>query len=640
VSAPTAEVVVGPLNDQQATAILQEALNHGMMQGAIPTDEAQRLDYAQQLVAQAKLAFTSGNQGAAVMAVLFIAEVDMNPQVPQAAAPAPVAPVAPVAPPQMAAPPIAAPPVVAPLASSFDVTTLGDETIEGMIATLNSPDYAGNPNVQAELSTLEGELARRRGGQPQNVQAPAASSQQVAPPAQAPAPVQPPQPPVAAPPAAPPAPVGAVPPGFPVAPAAGGDGSLGSPPAVANAPALPDPNAAQSLPQAPAAVDEGQPDQEAAERAQLESGLTLAVLRAHNIDPAIVPTLSLDTLRMVSANPGGPMAADTTPTGPPAAPPVGDEREALIAEITGGMLKAWGSGRKEIPSTGDNELKLMIAYPDGNCSMEQLTAARLADGSSSTALPVPLRQAAAPVAPPMPPPGTPGAPLPPPAQQAFAPPAAPEQPVAPPAPAPVAVPQPPAPPLAPPMVQAPAPPLQPLVAPPVAVAPPMAPPAGTPPLPVSSGQDRAMAIVQQENMPIPPEIDGDPPQLPNDLSKVSDQELHSYHARFHACEVRMNWVISQFEDEVGDVKKLLRNRRREVALSIGTVDENNKKLTKDAKEALVEQDAYVQQYLGQLDEAEKTLGKLKVLRDGYHQDVSTCSRQWSMRSLEAEKTPR
>lgn len=148
-----------------------------------------------------------------------------------------------------------------------------------------------------------------------------------------------------------------------------------------------------------------------------------------------------------------------------------------------------------------------------------------------------------------------------------------------------------------------------------------------------------MAIISAENMPIPPEIEGDPPRLPNDLSKAGDQELFSYHARFHACEVRMNWVISQQEDALGDAQKLLRNRRREVLLQIpATVD--GKKVTKEIKEAMAEDDAEVQQYRSQVEEIEEMIGKLRVLRDGYHQDVSTCSRQWSMRSGEADKQPR
>lgn len=639
----TQNVTVPPLNSTQALAILEEAKNRGMMEGSIPTDEAFRQQYASQLVAHAMLAFENGNQDEAVMAVLFNAEVDMSPSIP---VPPPQAPVAAPPPGPAAAPPPGAPPAapspVAPQASSFDLSTMSDDTITGMITALEQPQYESQPNVQQELATLKEEQARRAAGGGQVAQA--AQPQAVAPPAQAPAPTAPPAPPVAAaaPPAPPTAPQTPVPPGPPLAPPEGGAPPAPAAPPAADAPAAPGPQAPQPAVEGDLAA--ATPEQEAAEKAQLEGQLNLAQLQAWGVDPAAVPTLSLDTLRGIVANPGGPVATDTAASPSPESVPVNAQREALIAQITGPILKAYGRGRKEIADIGEQELALMVSLPEGNVTMEQLMGARQADGVSSSVLPPALRQPAAPPAPLAPPPGTPGAPPPAPvapappapsaAPSAFAP-AAPEQPqaAAPPPP-------PPAPPTAPPAApQAPAAPVAPAPVQVAPVQPQMAPPAGAPPIPVGDGNERAMQIISQENMPIPPEIEGDPPRLPNDLSKVSDQELQSFHARFHACESRANWVISQFDDEIGGVKKLLRDRRREVAGSIGTVDSEGKKLTKDAKEVLIESDVGVQQYVHQLEEIEKTVGKLKVLRDNYHQDVSTCSRQWSMRSGEADKQP-
>lgn len=627
----TGGVIVPPLNDQQATAILQEALNRGMMQGAIPGDEATRLSYAQQLVSSAKLAADSGNQSENVMAVLFIAEVDQAPPAVQPAA-------APPATPPTAAPPVAAAPAAPPMApppgapavpapqpqaqpqGSFDLATIGEDSLAKMIQTLESPEYAGKPNVEQELARLRGERERRAGGQP-SAQAP--QPQAVAPPAQAPpAAAMPavapgPETPVSA--ATPPLPAPPTPgAGFPapVAPAADAGGNAGA--------QAPQPGGEGQLPVAEASQEDG-------ERAALEAQLTIASLRAHGVDPSQVPTLSLDQIRTIAENPGGPVATTTTPTEATPGEQQTSEREQLLAQITGSILKAWGQGRASLATIGDHELMLMIEHPNADVTLEQIMAVRGADGTQDTItqLPKSVRdaQAAAPTQPSaapsvaQPPPAqmqppAPSAFAPPPADQAAAPPAPAS---APPAPAPIQT-------LPPPAATAPVAPAA------------ITPPAGAPAAPVASATDRAMQIIQQENMPIPPEIDGDPPRLPNDISQTSDGELRSYHARFHACEVRMNWVISGFDDEIGDVKKLLRNRRREVALTVKS--EDGKRLTKDAKEALVEADEGVQGYLHQLEEIEKTIGKLKVLRDGYHQDVSTCSRQWSMRYGEMEKMPR
>lgn len=632
------------LNDAQATDILQKAINAGSSEGGLPTDEATRIQYAVQFAAQCKTAFDAGNREQKVIDTLVAAGIPMEPP---AGTAAPMPPAA-VAPPPAAAPPVAAPPVAAapaPVAApaaaqgSFDFTTLSDESLAKMIKTLQAPEYAAQPNVTAEIAQLEAEQTRRAGGTP-DAQAP--QPQAVAPQPEAPTPAAPPV-------ATAPAPVAAsapvpVPAAAPVAqpvalaepPAAGAVVPTGFP-----APPAPGDAAPPSVNQAGAPVDEAlQPAQEDAERAGLEAQLTYAIMGAYGVDPAQVPTLSLDTLRMMVANPAGPVANDTTATPTDVAAPTNDAREGLLAQITGGVLKAFGRGRKDLLDIGDHELMMMVEHPDGQVTLEQLQVARGADGSTSDQLPPALKGAAP--APPVavPPPGTPGAPVAvaqaPAPVSAFAPPvAAPEQPPVAPAPvAPVPVAAPPT--MLPPAVEAPAPALAQVPNPqPV----PLTPPVGAPPVTTSEATARAMAIISAENMPIPPEIDGDPPRLPNDLSKESDAALHSFHARFHACEVRMNWVISQFDDEIGDVRKLLRNKRREVGLAIPATHEG-KKVTKDIKEALVDADAEVQQHLHNLSEIEATVGKLKVLRDGYHQDVSTCSRQWSMRSGEADKLPR
>lgn len=656
------EVAVPPMNDQQATAILQEALNRQMMDGVMPSDEATRLSYAQHFVGQAKQALAAGNQGEDVMQILFIAEADQQP--------APV----PVAAPPVAAPPVAAPspPATAPTAeANFDFESLSDETLANMISTLNSPQYSGMASVQAEITALENEQTRRAGGQI----AQAAKPQAVPPPAQAsPAPISGTVPAQVGTPPAPPAPVATpdanqapapIPPGQALPPGIGDPQGAGVPPG------FPPPsgnvaesvNAAQVTPADQPATDQVPQD---GERTALEAQLTVGSLRAHNIEITEVPNLPIESLRTVVENPGGPVASTTTPTMAPSdAPAASIEREQLVSQITGPMLKAYARGRRDIPQIGDNEIMFMIANPGGPGDPAQFAAAREADRAGQPALSAPQ---AAPVEQPAPP-AAPPAPAPPVALP----------PVVPVPPAPVAIEQP-TPPTPPQLT--PQPPVtgaqgavafSPLAAaagqpafsppggaqapgmPPVAAAPPgmaipapggsvatppATPPAGAaPPIGGGSAQERAMAIINAENMPIPPEIDGDPPRLSNDLSKVSDDELFSFHAQFHSCEVRMNWVISQQQDALSDALKLLRDTKRQVRLDLPK-EVDGKKVTKDNMEATVDNDPTVKQYQASVDELEKVMGKLKVLRDGYHQDVSTCSRQFSMRSGESDKQPR
>lgn len=309
--------------------------------------------------------------------------------------------------------------------------------------------------------------------------------------------------------------------------------------------------------------------------------------------------LSDDQIQMIIDNPGGPQVQPTSPMPdqqPATVPAVSPEREKLESQVTGPMLKAWKLGRKSIPDMSDEELKLMVENPGGRpvAALDQSQQPEVA-----AVVPPAAEQVPAPLAP---------APAPPVAEspQPDAGSVPPEQPVATPLP-----------------LAAPAP--------------------SSPPVPVARpasdvGQvNAAMEIIAREHFPIPPDIE-DPYILPNDVSKVSDDELRSLHARAHAVEARINWVLSEFDDEIGDLERLLSDRRRVVKLQTPT-SEDGKRLTKDQVEARVEADEQVQAFIGQIKDIHKSTGKLKVIRDNAHRDCERLSRQWSMRFKEENFSP-
>lgn len=606
----SADTTIPAINDQQATAILQEALNRGMYAGAdgqIPEDPAVRMTDAEAFVAQAIRAHAAGNTSENVTAILFIAEVDQKPPVvPQVQAPQPPAvpqppsPSAPLAPnPGSAAPPTA--PAQQPAgAANFDLEQISDELLASMLQTLST--YVDSPAVQHEKALLQAELARRQGGTV--AQAPSAPQ------------VQPPAPPGAQAPS-PPVPPGVVGAGDDQGPTGDNQGAQGQP---ADAGAQPGTEVAEPIAEAGSA-DAGQAPEEDAERAGLIAQLTVPILQAYGVGLDEIQTLSTENMQYMIANPNGqpgaprigsitaaPAESPTPPVQPtqaqPVSPGISPEREALEAQVTGPMLKAYGRGRRNVPDIGDNELALMVQKPDGSATAEELQAARVADGTAQPEV------ATAPVAPPQPPP-TPEAPAP---EPEPAPAGPPQQPPA----------QPPAPPatggaqvLAEAVQQAEA---QRQAEP-------------------EDGRLRALAIIGKENLPIPPEIEGDPPVLPNDLSKYGQDEIYSFHARFHACEARAAWVLSDAEDELDDYVKLRKAREVTVAAEIPPkIDRKN--VTDEQRKAIVEADAEVQRLLGLEKETRKVVRKLKVLLDVYHRDAERCSRQMTRWMNELRDTPR
>jgi hypothetical protein len=243
------------------------------------------------------------------------------------------------------------------------------------------------------------------------------------------------------------------------------------------------------------------------------------------------------------------------------------ERAKLEEQITGPMLKAWRRGRVDVVNLSDVELGEMISYPAGPTTRPQ-GESFLDPSAAFSPTPPALPQAVALLSPPSL--AVPGETK----ERAAA----------------AGVP------IIPPSVQ------------------------------VASGSERAMAVIAREKAPIPPDID-DPPKLPGDISKISDEELRSVHGRFHAVESRLNWVISQHEDEIDDLERLKNVRGAEVR----NLPREGKAPTKDQMQALIDVDPQVQAYEQQAHEVRKVVNKLKVLRDNAHLTCQRCSREFSMR---------
>lgn len=586
------------LSDDQAKKIIMlcaERRMYDMPAAGIESINPEQLRTdAATLAWQAKRAHSNGNHSDNVKDVLFIAEVDMTP--PDPAQPAAVAPAAP-------APQPAAPAPAAAEASSYDGYT--NEQLESALQAFRSAPT--NPAIDVEIQRVDAVLQQRRAsGQAQQAPQPAQEAPPAAqPPAPAAAPGAPiPQPAGQQPPApAPPTPVAAAPTQAPPGPVPSApEPHVPAPnpvlppvpghvnPGVISAGGLPDTTGAAPPPQvpdAPAPASNPEPSAPAAvdDRNQLLGALTYTMLQAYGLTMDGASQLTDDQLKSILANPGGPAA-------PPAQPQqTQPDRDAMIAQITGPMLKAWGLGRQSVATMNDDQIRSMLTYPGGPTTTP-----------AGEAYLDPRPQGAAPAATPAPPSPQP---------DAAVPQAQPEQPA-----------------LAPPSAAAPAP--APVPAP-VAATPPQRPPS------TSAGVQEAMATIEREHLPIPPDIE-DPYRLPNDVSKVSDADLHSLHARAHAVEARVNWLISEWEDTEADYEKLIKDQIR-IATENLPESEEGKRLTKVRKEELVESDLELVRLRAALQDHQRGLRKFKVIRDNAHRDCERLSRQWSYRYKEEAASP-
>ena len=558
--------VATPLNEQQVDAILSEGLARHLLEadvdGNLPAELSERTAMAQTLVGMADLAFKAGSRDDDVAAVLFIAEVEMQPQIPTGGDDV-----------------------------ATEMTALGDDTlikIEGALARL------GEEESGEELQFVRAELERR---------------------------------------------------GLRQADPGASNGAAQEPEAV-------DPTAPTSSEHSSAATSETADD---AERSALEDRLTIGIMRVHGIDPSEISGLSIETLRWVVEHPDAPaetapapevVAAEEPdpslietvrilppqPVAPAPAPipedegeeTISAEREDLESRVTGPMLKSFGRGRNDVPGIGDNELRFMIENPEGRVTKEQLLAARELDEVAAVGVPIVQRPAE-----------EPPVHIPVPSEESSPRQAVIEEAIAEEEAAAAAEPVAEEPSqesagdgFSPPAAEEPAEegPIE---------APRPLPPADlhVPEAATRDAREHFDALIKREHLPIPPDIEEEPPRLPFDMSKSSVEELYSLHARFHACEARISFIITNEEDSLSDLEKMRRGREIEVASEL-PVTMDGKRMTDAQRIARVAADPQVQVYATAEHNIGKTLRKLKVLRDNFHRDCERSSRQLTRFSQE------
>lgn len=144
-------------------------------------------------------------------------------------------------------------------------------------------------------------------------------------------------------------------------------------------------------------------------------------------------------------------------------------------------------------------------------------------------------------------------------------------------------------------------------------------------------KESAVGRLDRERLPIPAELPDDQiPEMPFDMTKVGEQELISLHSRFHACEARANYLVSELGDEAADYGKLAEAKETEVRNSL---DRDEYKL-KDDIDAAVRSHAEVVALRQKEHDAKKELGRAKMLASNYHRD---CERlRWTFFMLKGE----
>jgi hypothetical protein len=159
--------------------------------------------------------------------------------------------------------------------------------------------------------------------------------------------------------------------------------------------------------------------------------------------------------------------------------------------------------------------------------------------------------------------------------------------------------------------------------------------------PEADEEKPAKAEVTKENLPIPRQIEGDPPVMPRDTSELNDKEVRRLMGEFNACLGRAVWLIQDALDDELRIKQLKENAYRTAYLAEEeAARENSVKLTKEALDFAARESEEFQEYDQQLFEASKLVRNYKALKEIYQGNIDRLSREGTLRDDEARRDGR
>lgn len=140
-------------------------------------------------------------------------------------------------------------------------------------------------------------------------------------------------------------------------------------------------------------------------------------------------------------------------------------------------------------------------------------------------------------------------------------------------------------------------------------------------------------VKRTEHLPIPPEIEGDPPHLPIDLTKVDDLALRRLHSEFSACAQRAMWLVTLEEGKESAASRIADQKAYTVMQGLERTDATTgKPKLASIIEAEVAADSEVSKWRGLAADHRNKVRSIKSLRDSYHFACDRISREWSMRT--------
>jgi hypothetical protein len=146
-------------------------------------------------------------------------------------------------------------------------------------------------------------------------------------------------------------------------------------------------------------------------------------------------------------------------------------------------------------------------------------------------------------------------------------------------------------------------------------------------------------LVKRENLPVPPEIQGDVPDMPGDLTGLDDRKIRQLHGEFNAYLGRVEYLLSRERMALHQAKLVLENMVQEGLRTAEKIDPSTEKpKLASVLEAEVNADGDVMAWRMNVQRHEMAIIELRGFQEIYARHISVLSREWSMRSEEYQRS--
>ena len=143
-------------------------------------------------------------------------------------------------------------------------------------------------------------------------------------------------------------------------------------------------------------------------------------------------------------------------------------------------------------------------------------------------------------------------------------------------------------------------------------------------------REEAEALVASHRLAVPGMPEGDPPEMPRDLTDVGDREARKLHSEFNAYLAWVTWLIG-VERSDKDSAERLADFHQAKALAATPAMENGEKVPQHVRLAKAQQDPEAVEWRKRAVQHGANLHLLFSLKDVYAGNVERLSRDWRMR---------